>query len=290
MRFEELARLEEVRRREPEAPLVRVVALHGFGGADRGDDLAVLSADGPVGAVVMAGLAEQLGSDPTPRRARLAIDDRDAEGHGLACGGWVDVMVHPVGWIGDVVDFVERRQPFVVRTPLVEGVPAEPCELVADPTARPGVRVGDELHLHGFAPTPRLVVAGEGPLVEELLGLARWLGAEAEASDAIASLGPLDGVVVLTHDHDRATPILARAIEVGAGYVAALGSRETQAERRRRLALAGANPNRLFGPAGLDLGARSVRETALAIVAEWVGVTHGRSRGSLRDGTGPING
>jgi xanthine dehydrogenase accessory factor len=41
---------------------------------------------------------------------------------------------------------------------------------------------------------------------------------------------------------------------------------------------------------GLDLGARSPEEQALAICAEIVAVRSGRAAGALKDSRGPING
>ena len=53
----------------------------------------------------------------------------------------------------------------------------------------------------------------------------------------LPSLGltPRDAVVVVTHDPKFDEPALAAALESDAGYIGALGSRQTQAERRERL-------------------------------------------------------
>jgi len=290
MRFEGLCDLLDLVRAEPEAAAVRLVDLHGFGGGERSADVAVVGVSRTAGGVVWPGLAERVGRDPSPRRLRLELGDADAERAGLACGGWVEVMVHPASWLVPLEDFVATRRPVVMATRLGPHGPLGPPEVTPARVHADGVRVEGDVHLQSFAPRPRLVVVGEGQLAAEVVELADWLGASAALAEEAGVLGPLDGVLVLTHDHERATPILAGAIDGGAGYVAALGSRATQAERRRRLAELGADPARLRGPAGLDLGARSPRETALAVVAEWLAATRGRSGAPLSSHEGPING
>lgn len=85
-------------------------------------------------------------------------------------------------------------------------------------------------------------------------------------------------VCVLSHDPKFDEPALRIALRSDAAYVGAIGSRGTQAARRRRLAESGyteAEIARLRGPIGLDLGGRSPAETALAIVAEITALRHG---------------
>ena len=50
-----------------------------------------------------------------------------------------------------------------------------------------------------------------------------------------------------------------------------------------------AERERIFGPAGLDLGADAPEEIALAIAAEIQAVARGRSGGWLRERKGPIH-
>jgi len=86
-------------------------------------------------------------------------------------------------------------------------------------------------------------------------------------------------VVMLTHDPKLDDPALKIALSSPAFYIGALGSRTTQAKRRRRLLEAGlseAQLARLHGPIGLDLGARTPEEIALAVMAQIVAVRNGR--------------
>jgi xanthine dehydrogenase accessory factor len=99
-------------------------------------------------------------------------------------------------------------------------------------------------------------------------------------------------VAVLSHDAAVDTPALAAALASDATYVAALGSARTQAARRQRLLRLGvseADLGRIHGPAGLDLGARTPAEIALAISAELLAIRSGRAGASLRGREAPIN-
>jgi len=78
-------------------------------------------------------------------------------------------------------------------------------------------------------------------------------------------------VVALTHDPKFDDPALAAALEAGAGYVGALGSRRSHEKRTERLLEAGVSEaavGRIRAPVGLDLGGRAPGEIAAAILAE----------------------
>src|SRR5690606_6460378 len=49
------------------------------------------------------------------------------------------------------------------------------------------------------------------------------------------SLGPADAVCVLTHDHKFDVPAIVAALATDVGYIGAMGSRRTTAERADRL-------------------------------------------------------
>jgi xanthine dehydrogenase accessory factor len=67
-------------------------------------------------------------------------------------------------------------------------------------------------------------------------------------------------------------------------YLGAIGSRGTQEKRLTRLRSAGVADEelaRIHAPIGLDIGARTAEETALAILAEMIAVRNGRGGGRL---------
>jgi xanthine dehydrogenase accessory factor len=168
--------------------------------------------------------------------------------------------------------------------------------------------------IEAFPVPPRLVVVGATEVARSLVGLAKALGYERVVIDARTAfatrerfpdveqlltdwpdeafdkidLGPNDAVAILSHDPKFDEPAIVEALKRGARYVGAIGSRKTQADRRRRLLEAGLTEEqlgRIRGPIGLDLGGREPAETALAILAEIVSVRRGGSSGAMTAAT-----
>src|SRR5262245_50584333 len=80
-------------------------------------------------------------------------------------------------------------------------------------------------------------------------------------------------IAMLTHDPKLDDPALKIALPSQAFYVGALGSKTTQAKRRKRLLDDGLTEellNRLHGPIGLEIGAGTPEEIAMSIMAEVV--------------------
>jgi xanthine dehydrogenase accessory factor len=83
--------------------------------------------------------------------------------------------------------------------------------------------------------------------------------------------GPRSAIVALTHDPKLDDPGLSAALKSEAFYIGALGSRATHAKRLDRLRAQGfseAELQRIRGPIGLDIGARSPSDIAIAILAQ----------------------
>ena len=116
----------------------------------------------------------------------------------------------------------------------------------------------------------------------------RYFAAEVEACRVDASTV----VAVLTHDLKFDVPVLLEAVRSEAGYVGALGSRRTHAQRTDALRAAGATDEeiaRIHGPIGLDLGARSPEATAISILAEVLAEGSKGTGASLSATTGQIH-
>ena len=105
-------------------------------------------------------------------------------------------------------------------------------------------------------------------------------------------LGPRDAICVLTHDAKFDVPAIMAALPTAVGYLGAMGSRRTHADRCKRLrdeGITDAEIDRIMGPIGLDIGARTPEETAVSIVAEIIAMRTGRAAPSLRDTDGDIH-
>jgi xanthine dehydrogenase accessory factor len=100
-------------------------------------------------------------------------------------------------------------------------------------------------------------------------------------------------ICVLTHDPKFDVPLLEVALRTPAGYIGAMGSRRTHADRLARLREAGlteAELARLASPIGLDIGARTPEETAVSIAAEIVATRWGGTGQRLSATAGRIHG
>jgi xanthine dehydrogenase accessory factor len=87
-------------------------------------------------------------------------------------------------------------------------------------------------------------------------------------------------VAMLTHDPKIDDPALKIVLESPAFYIGALGSKKTQRNRRERLLADGLTEDqldRIHGPIGIDLGAKTPEEIALSIMAEIIAVRRGNS-------------
>lgn len=99
---------------------------------------------------------------------------------------------------------------------------------------------------------------------------------------AVTELAPdvRTAVVTLTHDPKLDDPALVAALASPAFYVGCLGSTRTHAARQTRLGEHGvpaAALDRLHGPIGLRIGARTPAEIAVSILAEIVAALRGAS-------------
>jgi xanthine dehydrogenase accessory factor len=93
-------------------------------------------------------------------------------------------------------------------------------------------------------------------------------------------------VAVLTHDEKFDDPTLDYALRRRTRYVGAIGSKKTQAQRRRRLIDSGMPIeaiDRLHAPIGLDIGAETPEEIAIAILSEMIAAKYSHNGSPLKD-------
>jgi xanthine dehydrogenase accessory factor len=99
-------------------------------------------------------------------------------------------------------------------------------------------------------------------------------------------------LIILTHDVKFDIPLLHVALGTTAGYIGAMGSRRTHANRIEELRRSGrteAEIARISAPIGLDIGARTPEETAVSIAAEIIAQRENRGGGRLVEGTLPVH-
>jgi xanthine dehydrogenase accessory factor len=176
--------------------------------------------------------------------------------------------------------------------------------------------------VESFAPPPRMVIFGAVDFTAALARVAKILGYHVTVCDAREvfatrkrfpmadevvvdwpdrhlatigdSLGPRDVVCVLTHDAKFDVPAIMSALKTRVGYLGAMGSRRTHADRVERLRSEGIDEAalaRLMAPIGLDIGARTPEETAISICAEIIALRTGRAQlvAPLRNASGSIH-
>lgn len=149
-----------------------------------------------------------------------------------------------------------------------------------------------------FIPRPiALVVCGEGHDTAPLTSLAESLGWQVRQVGKDDELGRLDdrtAAVIMTHNYARDGALLGAVLRTRVRYIGVLGPRGRTERLLDDVRQAGREVTpidlrRLHGPVGLDLGAETPAEVALAIAAEVRAVFAGRIGGSLRERKGPIH-
>jgi xanthine dehydrogenase accessory factor len=182
--------------------------------------------------------------------------------------------------------------------------------------AEPGVHEVGQLRLYveAFAPAAELVIVGAGHIARPLCRIGAMLGftvrvlddrpefatrerfpeaeevRRADFSDPFRDvpLGPRSHLVLVTRGHkydfEALNDVLRRADDVA--YIGMVGSRRRTRAALELLAREGVPRERLlkvFAPIGLDIGAETPEEIAVAIAAELVRLRRGGTGQSLRD-------
>jgi xanthine dehydrogenase accessory factor len=235
---------------------------------------------------------------------------------GLSCGGEVDVLVEPLTQVHrDLMAALESERPVVLTTGVGDAPGARQLLSDGDPqveglleTETPVRR--DGLFLEPFPRPPELFIFGGSHVAIPLTQLASAMGYRVTVVDARSKFAdadrfpqarrvihawpdeilrelPMDSstyIVILTHDPKFDDPTITAALRGRPRYIGAIGSRKTHRERVARLTAAGVSPKeieRVHAPIGLDLGAQTAEETALAILSQLVAVRHGRQGGPM---------
>jgi xanthine dehydrogenase accessory factor len=268
-----------------------------FVGLDPADAVAVTPGGGRIGSLLAGALDDQLvelagRGRASGRLVSLTVSDVDALVAGLPGGGDVRCLVVAAETLPvELWDLLLLREPVGLVTRL-DGDEVIANELLTpgQPDAGGGREQVSEVVIDGETvtttlwPVSTLLVVGSGVVADALEVAAAPLGWHVEATNdsaiatgTVASLSAIDMVVVAAHDLELAGAVLAAALASEVGYIGALGGRRMQQARADWLAYRGITDlDRVCAPAGLDIGADTPAEIAIAILAEALSATRRR--------------
>jgi xanthine dehydrogenase accessory factor len=245
-------------------------------------------------------------------------------GVGLGCHGVVSILLEKLparpDWaITLAANFAARRS---TRLAVVHRAdqPADLGTRLAATTTGTSPPAAASIFLDRVPPPTALVIFGAGDDAQPLARLAKELGwhvtiADPRAAFATAARFPeADGfvvapaedlvartqpdsdtlAVVMTHHYVHDVPLLRDLLARPLAYLGLLGPRKRAQKILADLTAAGtaSTPERsgqLHAPVGLDLGADTPEQVALAIIAEMHAVLNRRDARPLRERTGPIH-
>jgi len=198
------------------------------------------------------------------------------------------------GWIGgacaEPVVVREARQVIAERKPklLLLGAPDQFGTTIPEGMVTVPISCQSEgalqVYIEPVVPTPDLTIVGRSPMAHTLADLARALGWRADVRDgpdfSAAELNTRSIVIVATQGHGDEEAV-EQAVSAFPAFVGLVASRKRGEAVLGYLADRGVPRNlldRVRVPVGLDLGATSHREIAVAVLAQLVQL---RAAGSL---------
>ena len=239
----------------------------------------------------------------TPEMVVYGVSQQEAARFGLPCGGTLRLLVEPKPELAILEKLLEAIATHQITSRTVN-------LLTGKSTLDVGNR-NDEFictaqkMVTTYGPRWRMVIIGAGqlslytadfalasdfevividPREEYAEGLNRTdlTFIKGMPDDVLLEIGvdPHTAVVALTHDPKLDDMALMEALRSPAFYVGALGSRKNTQKRKDRLMefdLSKEQVDRLHGPVGLYIGARTPPEIAVSILAEVIAIKYGVS-------------
>jgi xanthine dehydrogenase accessory factor len=165
-----------------------------------------------------------------------------------------------------------------------------------------------EVFVEPMVPEPPLVICGAGHVARALLPMVRAIGFLPIVVDDLEELPPLPEaqqivdsfdvrdwkdvpldlgtyVVIVTRDHAQDQALLEQLAEKELAYLGLIGSRRKIEMFKQRLELRGVDRalwERVHAPIGLDIGAQTPEEIAVAIAAELIQVRASRRKKEMK--------
>jgi xanthine dehydrogenase accessory factor len=236
----------------------------------------------------------------SPCLIHYGVTDKDAWDVGLACGGEIDIFIQPLSrtdltklilklgkkkeqkywtiikgqkdWIGKII-FDARDLPFYKNKngfEVFENALTSSLEIILIGGAQIAVKLSELANLLGYDVTiidPRKAFIQK----ERFPAFANIIHEWPDKALRDIQISKSTAIVTLSHDPKIDSPALLIALKSPAFYVGALGSLKTQKSLKQQLENAGLSKhslNKLRGPVGLDINAKTPAEIALSILAE----------------------
>lgn len=276
--------------------------------------LLVVCSDGIFSGSVSGGcieddLLERLVEKP-PLQAEVAVYGETEDERfrfGLPCGGTLELLLEPLQGqeqaLQQLIDGITARQ-IITRSVRPQPPAGEPLVSHRPWRAEDKPQWRDGVWYNVFGPVWRLLIIGAGqtsaylaemagaldyrifiidprPQYRQGWNVAHTTFVEGYPDDAVRALQPDERTVVvaLTHDPKLDDLALMEALRSPAFYVGALGSINTNRNRRRRFRehfdFGEVELASLRGPVGLPIGSKTPPEIAIAILAELTALRHG---------------
>src|SRR5256714_14030570 len=228
--------------------------------------------------------AQDIMLDGTP--ALMSFDTRLRFG----CNGSIDIFVEPAreDFLAQLAaNFLERRTGRAVT--IFAG------DDLGTRFLRPEMIIPPGAFLQEIEPAIRLLIFGEGHDSAALRAFAEILGWEVFEIDQPAELArhadSRTAAIVKSHNYGRDFAALCQLLNLNLPYVGLLGPRKRRDQLLNAVLDEGiAIDAEVFAPAGLDLGAETPEELALALVSEIQATFAGATAASLRNRKAPIHG
>ena len=251
------------------------------------EEIAALLRSGKRGA--LATIVNSQGSVPSFRTAKLLVRE-DATTFGTVGGGSVEAEV-----LRAALEVIQREKPQTLSFNLND-----------KPQDNAGLTCGGTLQvfIEPLVPAPKLFILGAGHIAMNLCKVATLAGFEVtviddreefanrerflDAYEIIAEpfetalpklqLGPKTFIVIATRGHGLDLLALRWAVESNARYIGMVGSRKKSITFLRELeneGIAAEKLARVNTPIGLDIGAITPEEIAVAVVAEMIAARRG---------------
>jgi xanthine dehydrogenase accessory factor len=235
-------------------------------------------------------VVERAGTIGPGRLLPVTVGEYEAALAGQAATGSGECLALPADALpADLWDRLVDREAVCLVTDLEDGRVAgarlvEPAAMEAEDAAvvaawasgRSTTAVSPGRVVTVLRPVPTLVAAGPGPVGDAVVRLADVLGWRTHrahdpgtAIPLVVGLTVLDSLVVTGHDDEMAGRIMEAGLSGRAGYIGVVGPRARQEARLTWLTDRNVTGlERIHGPAGLDIGARTPGEVAAAVLAE----------------------